>query len=120
MDFSSDGAFTALEGMDEGDLDALPFGVVGMTPDGSVTIYNRTESELAGLSRDTVVGHNFFYEVAPCMNNFMVAQKMFDAPALDETLPYVLTVRMRPTKVKLRMLKGEDAERMYLLIDRQS
>lgn len=120
MDFSEDQALERLERMEEAALDALPFGVVGMARDGQVDRYNRTESELAGLPTSQVVGQNFFHEVAPCTNNFLVSQRFLDEPVLDETLPYVLTVRMRPTRVTLRMLKSEDVERMYLLIRRDS
>lgn len=120
MEFGESGALERLQSMTAEELDALPFGVVGMTADGTVKVYNRPESELAGLAADTVMGHNFFAEVAPCTNNFMVGQRFLDEPGLDEQLPYVLTVRMRPTKVKLRMLKSQHHDLMYLLIDRES
>lgn len=119
MDFTDSEALRRLESMDDATLDELPFGVVGLKRDGVVDRYNAHESRLAGLTRESAVGHHFFAEVAPCMNNFLVAQKLVDEPRLDETIPYVLTVRMRPTKVQIRMLKADDFERMYLLIERE-
>lgn len=47
-------------------LDALPFGVVTLDTSGRVVGYNDTESRLACLPKDKVIGRNFFTEVAPC------------------------------------------------------
>jgi hypothetical protein len=53
----------------------------------------------------------------------MVAQRFEDAhadgTALDETIPYVLTLRMRPTKVRLRLLAQPGAAIRYVLVQRQ-
>ena len=64
--------------MDPARLDRLPFGVVGLTPEGIVDVYNQTEARLAGLNRDDVLGTSFFLSVAQCMNNFLVAQRFED------------------------------------------
>jgi photoactive yellow protein len=100
-------------------LDNLAFGVIGFTDAGVVTIYNATESQNAGLKSSRVLGRHVFEEVAPCMNNFMVAQRFQDEAELDETIPYVLTLRMRPTPVRLRLLKSRGIDTCYLLIERQ-
>ena len=99
-------------------LDQLPFGVIGFDASGTVGFYSLAESRMAGLSPDKVVGKHVFAVVAPCMNNFMVAQRFEDEAELDATIDYVLTLRMRPTPVRLRMLKSAGASRRYLLIQR--
>lgn len=99
-------------------LDAQPFGVIGLDPEGIVQFYSAAESRMAGLSAERVVGRHFFTAVAPCMNNFMVAQRFEDEAELDETVDYVLTLRMRPTRVKLRLLKSAGVSRRYVLIQR--
>jgi len=104
--------------LDEHTLDRLPFGVVGMAATGIVDVYNATESKLAGLPRDTVLGTHFFSATAQCMNNFMVAQRFEDEAEIDATIDYVLTFRMRPTPVKLRLLKGAGSPLRYVLIQR--
>ncbi len=119
MDFRDPEAHARLETMPDEEFDRLPFGVVGLQPGGIVDRYNNAESELAGLPPNTVLGHHFFAEVAPCMNNFLVGQRMIDEPSLDDVIPYVLTVRMRPTKVQMRLLKPDPEARMYLLIQRE-
>lgn len=101
-------------------LDALPFGVIEFTPDAIVTVYNATESRNAGLSPQRVLGKHFFEEVAPCMNNFMVAQRFDDVDELDEIIPYVLTLRMRPTPVRLRLMKAQSCATRFVLIERST
>lgn len=107
-----------LEAMSAADRDALPFGVVGFAADTIVQVYNATEARMSGLDPATVVGVPFFDTVAQCMNNFMVAQRFEDEPELDDIFPYVLTLRMRPTKVRLRLLATAKALRRYVLIER--
>lgn len=105
------------------DVDALGFGVIGFDADSVVRRYNAHESQMAGLSLDRVVGHPFFTVVAPCMNNFMVSQRYEDTArdggTLDETIDYVLTLRMRPVKVKLRLLADPAIPLRHLFVQRQ-
>lgn len=102
------------------ELDALDFGVIGIDGAGVVRRYNALESRLAGLSKERVLGNALFTVVAPCMNNFLVAQRFDDAlstgTALDATIDYVLTLRMRPVKVKLRLLASGGADQRYVLV----
>jgi len=107
-----------LESMSTAEQDALPFGVVGFGPDTVVQTYNATEAKMSGLDPSTVLGVPFFDAVAQCMNNFMVAQRFEDEPRLDDIVPYVLTLRMRPTKVRLKLLAAPDMPRRYVLIER--
>lgn len=97
-------------------IEKLSFGVVGLSADGLVEVYNATESKLAGLSVDTVIGSHFFSGTAQCMNNFMVAQRFEDEAELDTVIDYVLTLRMRPTPVSLRLLKSASTSRQYILV----
>ena len=107
-----------LEQLSAADRDALPFGVIGFTPSGEVDVYNATEARYAGLTMERQIGQSLFNAVAPCMNNFLVAQRFEDEAALDELIPYVLTLRMRPIAVKLRLLSAPDASTRYVLIRR--
>ncbi len=108
----------ALEAMPEHERDALPFGVVGIDHQGTTQVYNQTEASMAGLDRESVIGTGFFETVAQCMNNFMVAQRFVDESRLDEIVPYVLTLRMRPTRVRLRLLAEAGAPLRFILIER--
>ncbi|MEO1329690.1 MAG: PAS domain-containing protein [Pseudomonadota bacterium] len=102
----------------QGGFDQLDFGVISFDAEDTVTQYNAFESNAAGLSQDQVIGKNFFIEVAPCMNNFMVSERFDEEENLDETIDYVLTLKMRPTKVKLRLLRSAESEERFVLLKR--
>jgi photoactive yellow protein len=107
-----------LEGGDAAALNALSFGVVGLDATGHTQAYNLCESRLAGLSQQSVLKQAYFLTTGICMNNFLVAQRFDDEPVLDVTLDYVLTFRMRPTPVKLRLLQHPGSRLHYILIQR--
>ncbi|MET0271138.1 MAG: PAS domain-containing protein [Sphingomonas sp.] len=111
-------AIAALDVMSDGERDALPFGVIGFTADTIVRTYNAAEARMAGLDPATVVGVPLFEVVAQCMNNFMVAQRFEDEADIDDIVPYILTLRMRPTRVRLRLLAAAGRPRRYILIER--
>jgi photoactive yellow protein len=107
-----------LEAMGSEGHDELPFGMIALKRDAVVELYNATEARQSGLAPSTVIGAPFFETVAQCMNNFMVAQRFEDEPELDAVIPFVLTLRMRPTRVRLRLLATAEVARRYILIER--
>ncbi|HEY5800097.1 MAG TPA: phosphonate transporter [Burkholderiaceae bacterium] len=124
LPFDHPDLLSSLAAMDEAGRDALEFGVIGFDAEQIVRQYNAYESQAAGLSPHRVLGQHLFNVVAPCMNNFMVAQRFDDARdsgrALDASIDYVLTLRMRPVKVVLRLLAGANGAAMrYVLVQRQ-
>ena len=121
--FDTRGMIELLDACDQDQLDALGFGVIGFGTDTLVHRYNAFESQAAGLSPQRVIGEPMFINVAPCLNNFMVAQRFEDAAdegsELDDTIDYVLTLRMRPVKVKLRLLASATGATRYVLVQRR-
>ena len=102
------------------DINALEFGVIGFDDECIVRLYNSYESKMAALPLESVIDADYFNSVAPCMNNFLVAQKFEDAiddkVNLDEVMDYVLTLKMKPTRVKLRLISGPQLPLNYLAI----
>jgi len=117
--FADPGLLSLLDAFDEASLDAITFGVVRMDLAGVVTAYNAFESEMSGLSPSRVVGRHFFSAVAPCTNNYMVAWRFETEPEIDSTIDYMFTLGMRPTRVRLRLLKAPSHRFMYLLAERR-
>ncbi|MFC5510250.1 PAS domain-containing protein [Massilia jejuensis] len=121
--FDARGLADVLEASSQEQLDALDFGVIGFDGDAVVQRYNAFESQAAGLSPQRVLGEPLFTNVAPCLNNFLVAQRFEDAAQdgseLDDTIDYVLTLRMRPIKVKLRLLASAAGATRYVLVQRR-
>ena len=124
LSFDEPRLFRALDDASAAELDELDFGVIGFDADGVVQAYNSFEARSAGLSMEQVMGHALFTVVAPCMNNYLVAQRFDDAAAqgiaLDVTIDYVLTLRMRPVKVKLRLLAAPGAALRFVLVLRRA
>jgi photoactive yellow protein len=124
--FSDAGLHGWLCTVDDAQLDALDVGVIGFGLDADAVVqrYNRFEREASGLATDQVVGRPLFAQVAQCMNNYLVAQRFEDALAdgtpLDETLPYVFTLRMRPTPVVLRLLAAPGAAQRFVVVQRNA
>lgn len=73
------------------DLDQLPFGAIRLDPSGKVLSYNRAEASISGLDPASVIGLNFFTDVAPCTNVQSFAGRFREgvaAKSLYITLPY--------------------------------
>jgi photoactive yellow protein len=121
--FEQAGLQAALDALSPAQLDELDFGVIGFDVDCNVQRYNSFESQAAGLALADVAGRHLFGAIAPCMNNFMVAQRFEDALAsgqvLDQSLDYVLTFRMRPTAVRLRLLADPAQALRYVCVQRR-
>ena len=118
--FGEPGLLDALESVPADRIDDVGFGLIVMDRDGGVTGYNQAESQLSGLPVDEVAGRNFFVEVGPCTNNYLIAQRYQDCAGqdqeLDEQLDYVFTYRMSPTPVRLRLLARPGSARQYLAV----
>ena len=101
---------TLLSVMTNDQFDELEFGVIGFDNECLVKIYNKYESEATGLSVQSVIDADLFLAVAICMNNFLIAQRFEDAldetVELDDIIDYVLTFKMKPTRVKLRLISN--------------
>jgi photoactive yellow protein len=99
-------------------LDSEDFGIVKMDHTGKVLEYNNTQSAFTGVLKNQSIGKNFFNEVAPCTNNFMVSNQYAANASLDSSIDYTFTLKMKPTSVKLRLLKGPNTQ--YLLCKKAS
>ena len=121
--FDTRGLADILDASSQEQIDTLDFGVIGFDAAANVQRYNAFESQAAGLSPQRVIGEPLFTNVAPCLNNFLVAQRFEDAAdegsELDDTIDYVLTLRMRPIKVKLRLLASANSGTRYVLVQRR-
>ena len=116
--FADPGLLDTLESASLDVIDDFGFGLIVMDRDGRVLGYNQAESKLSGLPAADVIGRNFFVDVGPCTNNYLVAQRYQDSASqqtsLDEQLDYVFTYRMAPPPVRLRLLARPGSSRQYL------
>lgn len=106
------------------ELDALPFGVIGLDEEGIVLRYNLYESRLARLDRNQVVGRHFFEEIAPCTRGeaFQARYRAFVASAeqaRSERFDFVFDFAFGAQDVSIELVRAAKAPRFYLLINRR-
>ncbi len=122
MDIDAPDLGNWLDQTDDAQLNALPFGVIGMDADGKARRYSDYEAQMAGFDPRDVLGRHFFEEIGVCMNNGLVAKRFADAQAkgepLDALIDYVIAFRSRRTPVKMRLLSLPTSPMRYLLIQR--
>jgi photoactive yellow protein len=106
-----------LEGATPEVLDGLPFGVIGLDPNGLVERYNATEARAAGLLPARVIGRPFFSAVAPCMNNALFAGRFAGDADVDAVVDYAFTLHMVLRRVRVRLLKRAGVRRAYLVVE---
>lgn len=112
-----------LQNVDAADLDRLECGALGFDVQGILHQYNRVVSTGTGIEAARLLGQNVFLTVSPCMHNFMVMQRFEDTmkngESLDEIVDFVLTWRMRPTHVRLRLIANPGQRLRYVLVERR-
>ena len=122
MDFTSPDLLNWLQFAKDDAIDALPFGVIAMDADGQTCVYSDYESRQSQLARNEVLNRRFFEQIAPCMNNLMVAGRFADArnssAPLDAVIDYVIAFRAKVVQAKLRLLYSPGMSLHYLLIQR--
>jgi photoactive yellow protein len=110
LDFDEPRLADAVERLSPDAVNALPFGAVRLDPEGKVTFYSDAERRLSGY-RKNVVGHLFFADIAPCLNNPNFHGRIERALAegkLDITSSYTaeLPVGVKDLNVRVQSVKG--------------
>ncbi len=110
----------ALATMPAAEIDRLPFGVIKVDRKGTILLYNATEGRLAGFDPASVVGRNFFRDIAPCTNRpeflgrFLQGVK---AGRFDVTFRYVFRLRGVPIAVTVNLRSSYFDEAVWILVD---
>lgn len=111
--------------LDDAELDELPFGVVCLDAEGTILRYNLAEARLARLDRNSVVGRDFFEEIAPCTatDAFQGEFERFVEgahAALVHRFSYLFDFKFGAQEVDVELVASPDRQRFYLLINRRS
>jgi photoactive yellow protein len=103
-------------------LDALPFGVIKVDKTGKILIYNAAEAELAGRQPASVVGKNFFTDVAPCTNVEAFAAKFhkgIEAGGVNVVFPFVFTFPKGPMNVWVTLYYENGDSAAWIFVERK-
>ncbi len=99
--------------------DQQDFGMVKVDDEGTVQLYNKWESELAGYEPSQAIGRNFFTQVAPCTNNRLVWGKFQEGVSegeLDHQLSYTFTYKMEPRPVRMHLYRDPDSGSNWVFV----
>jgi photoactive yellow protein len=117
MSFVPQNVINGLGNTHPDDFDHFDFGVVKLDSTGSVLVYNKWESDMAGVPKFSAVGKNFFTQVAPCTNNRLFAGRFKDGVAkgeMDTEFNYTFTYKMKPTNVVIRLYKDDTGNYVFV------
>lgn len=116
MNFNEENLFEKLLNASNSEKDSVSFGIIGMDSNNKIFDYNKVEEGLSSYKKDFVLGKDLFIDIAPCMNNYLVALKFEEREEMDEIIPYILSFKVKPVSVELRLIKKSD--KRYVLIKR--
>jgi photoactive yellow protein len=120
MSFVKPQFISQIPSIDRNAADSQPYGVVQVDDHGVIKLYNKWESEMAGVPVSTAEGSNFFTQVAPCTNNRLVFGKFKDGVArneLDTEFNYTFTYKMKPTNVSIRMVRHAQSASNWVFVN---
>lgn len=112
-----------LEDMDSGELDTLDVGIMSLEDDGTVQYLNEAALQLPGLQsiedRSTVIGDNFFLDLAPSTNNNLFYgrfQKGQRRGKMDARFPYTfVSPNEGPQSFSVHLHRKRDGNATWLL-----
>ncbi len=112
-----------VDGRSDAELDALPFGVIGLDEIGTILRYNLYESRLARLDRNQVLGRDFFTEVALCTRTEAFEGRFRTFVSGPPNAPpvrfdFLFDFKFGAQEVSVELLRTPGTQRFYLLIGR--
>ncbi|HOV12727.1 MAG TPA: PAS domain-containing protein [Spirochaetota bacterium] len=119
MDFCDKNILQQILSLSSDEKDKFDFGIIGIDEKKIIIDYNHTEELLSGYKKEFVIGKNLFLDIAPCMNNYLVALKFEERDQFDEIIPYILSFKVKPVSVDLRLIKDKDRKIGYVLVKRR-
>lgn len=109
-----------LSAMTREQLDALPYGAIKLDRQGTILSYNASEARLSGRTPESVIGRNFFTEVAPCTQVHEFYDRFLELVqyrAVNRDFDFVFTFDP-PLKVHITLLYERHEEAVWVLVDR--
>ncbi|MEZ5856430.1 MAG: PAS domain-containing protein [Hyphomicrobiaceae bacterium] len=101
----------AVEMLTATELDALPFGVIGIDTAGHVRVFNKTEAVQSGYGDRPSIGEALYSQVAPCMDNHFFKGRIEKARSngtLDLRFSFVGDFNDRNRELTVRVQSASD------------
>lgn len=121
IQFGKDDFDNVLGSLPDRELDRLAFGAIELDATGKILRYNAAEGAITGRDPASVIGKNFFREVAPCTSTSKF-KGVFDAGVknndLNTMFEYVFDHQMTPTKVRVHMKTSISGKSFWVFVKR--
>jgi len=111
----------ALSKMSASEVDKLAFGAIQLDASGKILAYNAAEGGITGRDPKSVIGKNFFSDVAPCTKTpefYGRFQEGVKSGSLSVMFEYVFDYNMAPTKVKVHMKNAINDGTYWIFVKR--
>lgn len=122
VEFGQDDLDNIMASLSPDEIDRLAFGAIQLDAAGKVLSFNATESAITGRDPASVIGRNFFGEIAPCCNK-PAFRGVFDEGVrtgnLNAIFDYVFDYRMNPTRVKIQMKAALTGNTYWVFVRRK-
>lgn len=112
-----------IDGLTNGELDALPFGAIQLDREGTILQFNEYEANLSNRRAPETVGRNFFTDVAPC-TNVREFQGRFreglEMGALNVTFDYRFAFKHAPRNVRVTLFYSAPTDTVWVFVQERS
>ena len=108
-----------VDSMNETELDQLPHGAIQLSTDGTVMKFNAYESKLANLRKESVIGKNFFKQVAPCTDVqefYGRFRKGVREKKLHENFRYHFALKQNPRDVTVTLFYSPTTDTVWVFV----
>ncbi len=121
VEFGKSDIENTMSKMSAKEINGLAFGAIQLDKTGKIMQYNEMEGQITGRDPKSVIGQNFFKDVAPCTNK-PVFKGEFDkgvkAGNMNTMFEYTFDYNMKPTKVKVHMKKALIGDSYWVFVKR--
>jgi len=121
LKFGENNIENTLAKMSDSQLDKVAFGAIELDGTGKILKYNAAEGDITGRDPKSVIGKNFFRDVAPCTSRPEFKGKFDEGVKngdLNTLFEYVFDYNMTPTKVKVHMKKALSGDSYWVFVKR--
>jgi photoactive yellow protein len=107
--------------LDRNEISNLPYGGVELDRNGVILFYNQAEGEMCNRDPRSVIGKNFFREVAPCTNRPEFRGRFDEIVNQGKSMAmfdYTFDYNMRPTRMSIQMKKSSQGDTVWIFVKR--
>lgn len=114
-----DNVYQKIDSLSVEELDNLPCGAIQLDIEGKILKFNEYESQLAQLNKESVIGKNFFKEVAPCTDVqefYGLFKEGVQKKQLYEKFRYHFAFKQNPRNVLVKLFFSDITQTVWVFV----